>query len=171
MLCHGGGAARSARASERELCPSSERSESLAPGQATIALWLAKYERRPIVMPDYKLWCQVLFYIGLYIDIIGVYVNTKNITFLLGSAQCEKYTIVLESLTPQRYRSLSKLKAKLESVQLRRHCNSKATPISRQSIWHIISICWIFFVRKYCVLGSSAWQPQMVAPRSLSTIN
>jgi len=46
----------------------------------------------------------------------------------------------------------------LESVQLRRHCNSKATPTSRQLIWHIISI---FFVRKYCVLGSSAWQPQM----------
>ena len=26
---------------------------------------------------------------------------------------------------------------KLESVQLRRHCNSKAIPTSRQSIWHI----------------------------------
>ena len=33
---------------------------------------------------------------------------------------------------------------KLESVQLRRHCNSKATPTSRQSIWHIISIFWVF---------------------------
>ena len=35
---------------------------------------------------------------------------------------------------------------KLESVQLRRHCNSKATPTSRQSIWHIISIfCFFLF--------------------------
>ena len=33
---------------------------------------------------------------------------------------------------------------KLESVQLRRHCNSKATPTSRQSIWHIISIVCVF---------------------------
>ena len=49
----------------------------------------------------------------------------------------------------------------LESLQLRKHCISKATPTSCQSIWHIISISCVFFVRKYCVLGSSAWQPQM----------
>ena len=36
---------------------------------------------------------------------------------------------------------------KLESVQLRRHYNSKATPTSRQSIWHIISI-FCFFCSK-----------------------
>ena len=29
---------------------------------------------------------------------------------------------------------------KLESVQLRKHCISKATPTLRQSIWHVISI-------------------------------
>ena len=34
--------------------------------------------------------------------------------------------------------------SKLESVQLRRHCNSEATPTSRQSIWRIISIFCIF---------------------------
>ena len=35
---------------------------------------------------------------------------------------------------------------KLESVQLRRHCNSTATPTSLQSIWHIISIfCFFLF--------------------------
>ena len=31
-------------------------------------------------------------------------------------------------------------------MQLRRHCNPKATPTSRQSIWHIISIfCFLLF--------------------------
>ena len=35
----------------------------------------------------------------------------------------------------------------LESVQLRKHCISKATPTSRQSIWHTISIFY-FFVGK-----------------------
>ena len=35
---------------------------------------------------------------------------------------------------------------KLESVQLRRHCNSKATPTSRKSIGHIINIfCFCLF--------------------------
>ena len=39
-----------------------------------------------------------------------------------------------------------KIKNQLESVQLRRHCNSKATPTSRQSIPHIISIfCFFLF--------------------------
>ena len=32
----------------------------------------------------------------------------------------------------------------LESVQLRRHCNSTATATALQSIWHIISIFWVF---------------------------
>ena len=36
---------------------------------------------------------------------------------------------------------------KLESVQLRKHCISKATPPSRQSIWHIISIFWVFLLK------------------------
>ena len=31
-------------------------------------------------------------------------------------------------------------------MQLRRHCNSKATPTSRQLIWHIISIFWVFLL-------------------------
>ena len=35
-------------------------------------------------------------------------------------------------------------KVQLESVQLRKHCISKATPTSRQSIWHSISIFCVF---------------------------
>ena len=48
----------------------------------------------------------------------------------------------------------------LESVQLRRHCNSKATPTCA-SRYGILSAFLFFFVRKYCILGSSVWQPQM----------
>ena len=73
------------------------------------------------------------------------------------------------------------LQLQLESVQLRRHCNSKATPTSRQSIWHIISIfCFFLFENiafwevppgnhkrrlAYLMLTRG------VAPRPLSTIN
>jgi len=37
-------------------------------------------------------------------------------------------------------------KVQLESVQLRKHRISKATPTSRQSIWHIISIFSVFLL-------------------------
>ena len=48
----------------------------------------------------------------------------------------------------------------LESVQLRRHLqlqgHSDFAPVDLACYQH-----FLFFVRKYCVLGSSVWQPQM----------
>ena len=42
--------------------------------------------------------------------------------------------------------TVKEIRYNLESVQLRRHCNSKATPTSRQSIGHIINIfCFCLF--------------------------
>ena len=64
-------------------------------------------------------------------------------------------------------------KIKLQSVQLRRHCNSKATPTSRQSIWHIISI-FCFFCSKILRFGKfrlATTNAEHVAPRPFSTLN
>ena len=64
-------------------------------------------------------------------------------------------------------------KTKLESVQLRRHCNSKATPTSRQSIWNIISI-FCFFCSKILRFGKfrvATTNAGHVTPCPLSTIN
>ena len=68
-------------------------------------------------------------------------------------------------------------KLKLESVQLRRHCNSKATPTSRQSIWYIISIfCFFLFENiafwevppgKYKYRIAELMLTKCVAPRDL----
>ena len=62
---------------------------------------------------------------------------------------------------------------KLESVQLRRHCNSKATPTSRQSIWHIISILWVFCwkILRFGKFRLATTNADHVASRPLSTLN
>ena len=62
---------------------------------------------------------------------------------------------------------------KLESVQLRRHCNSKATPTSRQSIWQLPAFS-VFFCSKILRFGKfrlATTNAGHMAPRPLSALN
>ena len=77
-----------------------------------------------------------------------------------------------------RQRSLKFIVNIIESVQLRKHCNSKATRLRASRSGVLSAFCGfsVFFVRKYCVLGRfgkirlATTHAEHVAPRPLLNV-